>query len=255
MLVDNSYFALSRNFRLQKIGDINWLMDNYDFGLTATQIDELIILDVSRGGRNIDVFCSIVKSISQKCFIPISAGGGVLTFKHAEKLLHAGADKIVLNTALFEDIEFVRRLGNSYGIQCIVGSIDVKKCPVDSYKIFIKNGTQEVFSSTLDVLELLDSDIIGELYLTSVDKDGTGQGLDLNLYKLFESKVKVPIIFAGGVGNVKHIEEGFKHGNLNAIATANLLNFIGDGLRLTRENLITQKIDLAIWDHLVLSNK
>ena len=101
LLVDNGSFALSRNFRLQKIGDLK--LAQFNDKLTATHIDELVILDVSRGPRKIDVFSTIVSSISKRCFIPITAGGGVSSLEHVEELLSAGADKILINSGLFED--------------------------------------------------------------------------------------------------------------------------------------------------------
>ena len=127
LLHDSGNFMLSRNFRLQKVGDLNWLKRNYDFQKISFYIDELIILDVSRKDRSIEKFCEILKEISYGCFVPISSGGGIRSMNDAKKILRSGADKIILNTTLFEDFKLVKELSREFGQQCIVGSLDIKK--------------------------------------------------------------------------------------------------------------------------------
>jgi cyclase len=106
---------LSRNFRLQKVGNIDWLKVNYDFSHISYSIDELVVLDVSRENRNLNTFCSALKSLSDGCFVPITAGGGVSTIDTARKLLRSGADKVLLNTELYAGNEFPLTMASEFG--------------------------------------------------------------------------------------------------------------------------------------------
>lgn len=245
LLYDNASFMLSRNFRLQKVGDIQWLNKNYDFSHITFSIDELIILDVTRGTRNEGLFQDHVKSLTRECFVPIAAGGGIRTLDQAQRLLRSGADKLVLNSTMHEDINLVKELVKIYGSQSIVASIDYKV--VDSIKkIFINNGTEELDVGFSEYLQYVDSLNIGEIYLNSIDMDGTGFGYDLDTIKTINN-LFVPIIVAGGAGNGEHFEDVLKLDNVSAVATANLFNFIGDGLLKARKKLIEKKFNLAVW--------
>jgi cyclase len=126
LLYDSGYFMLSRNFRLQKIGDLQWLKKNYNFSHITFSIDELIILDVTRGERNEELFHEHVRLLNEECFVPIAAGGGIREVEQARKLLHSGADKVVINTLLIEDVDVISEIAKEFGQQSIVASVDVK---------------------------------------------------------------------------------------------------------------------------------
>ena len=247
LLYDSGSFMLSRNFRLQRVGDINWLQSNYNFSQIACFIDELIVLDVTRGNRNISTFCEALKTLTSGCFVPISAGGGVRSVRDAQMLLRSGADKIVLNTPLFEEDDLVKNLSEEFGQQCLVGSIDIIKVADNEYSVITESGKRRVNSSAKDALVRLSSKPIGELYLNSIDQDGTGQGYDLRILELIPDTWTMPIILAGGVGNANHLAEGFADSRVDAVATANLFNFIGDGLQQARELLVKDGYSLAVW--------
>jgi len=244
LLHDSGNFMLSRNFRLQKVGDLEWLKRNYDFQKISFYIDELIVLDVSRKDRSIDKFCDILKEISYGCFVPISSGGGIRSMQDARKILRSGADKIVLNTALFEDFKLIQDLSKEFGQQCIVGSLDIKKN--SKYEIFTQSGSKKIEEINL-IQDLINSGFVGEIYLNSIDQDGTGQGFDLDLLELLPSENKIPIILAGGVGNSSHLSQGMSSSKVDATATANLFNFVGDGLKEARMNLLKEGFSLAKW--------
>ena len=126
LFYDQGAFMLSRNFRLQKVGDLTWLQNNYNFSKVAFSIDELVVLDVSRTKRDLHNFCRHLKALSQGCFVPISAGGGIRSIGDAKMLLRSGADKIVVNTPLFETPSLIENLSAEFGQQCIVASMDTK---------------------------------------------------------------------------------------------------------------------------------
>ena len=115
LLYDQGTFVLSRNFRLQKVGDLRWLKENYDFSRVAFSIDELIILDVSRGDRDEEKFREHVGSLSEECFIPIAAGGGIRNVEQARQLLYSGADKIVVNSLLSNDEDVIQEIAFEFG--------------------------------------------------------------------------------------------------------------------------------------------
>jgi len=247
LLFNDGGFMLSRNFRLQRAGNIHWLKSNYEFKKIAFTIDELIILDVSRNGRNFDHFCNHIKMIGQECFIPIAAGGGIMSHDHARAILNSGADKLVVNTALFSAPSFVKELVSLYGGQCIIASIDVKKQNGEP-EVFIDNGATKLETTLANYIESVAQLGIGEIYLNSIDKDGTGQAYMFDLLNHLSDEVKVPIIMAGGAGNLQHLLEGLQHDEVDAAATANLFNFIGQGFPNARRQLLDNGIDLARWE-------
>lgn len=254
LLYDSGYFMLSRNFRLQKVGNMDWLQRNYNFSHIAFYIDELIVLDVSRNNRNLSLFCEDIKKLTEGCFVPIAAGGGVRSIDDARQLLRSGADKIVVNTAIFDSLELIFNLAKEFGQQCIVGSIDVKNTPDAGFRIFTMNGSKRIDSDPRVAFAELPEQAIGELYLNSMDQDGTGQGYDFKLMDLLPSDWSMPIILAGGVGNSAHFIDGLTDPRVDAVATANLLNFVGDGLKKAREAILDKGFNLASWPPLAEFN-
>jgi cyclase len=255
LLYNQGEFMLSRNFRLQKVGDLSWLKDNYDFSRISYSIDELVVLDVSRGARDLDLFTESLKNLSQGCFVPITAGGGVNSVEIAFKLLRSGADKIILNTPLYGDSHLLQDLSEEFGQQCVVGSVDVKLGTDNVYSCWSNSGQKKVRGDAAELLRMILEKPIGEVYINSMNRDGTGQGLDLGLLDLLPQIVSKPVILAGGVGNSDHLAEGFKDGRVDAVATANLLNFVGSGLRNARQSLISMGVVLPLWDIQLLEER
>jgi cyclase len=246
LLYDNGSFVLSRNFRLQKIGDLKWLETNYGFSEVGYSIDELIVLDVSRTPRDRQAFCETLKALTFDCFAPIAAGGGVNSVKEAHGLLRSGADKVVVNTALHTNPDLISKLASEFGRQCIVASLDCKYLD-NTYRIVINNGSETIDLDLPQFLAEISSLPVGEIYLNSVDRDGTGNGYDFKLLDCLPKSIEVPVILAGGVGNSKHLAEGLSDHRVDAVATANLLNFMGNGLALARAELINDNFDLPIF--------
>jgi len=247
LIYNDGYFMLSRNFRLQRVGDVKWLNKFYNFKNIAHCIDELIILNVTRGKKNYPKFTEIVKQVIANVFIPVATGGGVNSLEDAEFLMHSGADKLVLNSCLHKNPKLVKELVKKYGSQCIIGSIDFRSNQ-NSLDVYIENGETKLNTPLLDYIKYLQSLNLGEIYLNSIDKDGTGHGYQLELLENIIQDITIPLIMAGGAGNQLHLEEGLRSENINAVATANLYNFVGDGLLKAREYLLnTSNINLARW--------
>lgn len=247
LLYNEGIFTLSRNFRLQKVGDISWLQNNYLFSKITFSIDELIILDISRSARNNSLFHDSFGMIAKDCFIPIAVGGGVKSIDHGKHLLRSGADKIVVNSLVATNPDIIYKIASVFGRQCIIASVDVKLLD-NNYMVFIENGSKMVEKTLSKYLQLIIDLPIGELYLNSIDRDGTGQGLLMKILDYLPENWNIPVILAGGAGNSSHLAEGLSDKRVNAVATAHLFNFIGDGLQRAREELLFKGIDLVQWD-------
>jgi cyclase len=248
LIYADGYFMQSRNFRLQRVGDLKWLEKNYHFQNIAFSIDELIVLDASRGTKSIQKLSTMLSHLVDDIFIPLTAGGGIRSIEDAEILFNNGADKILLNTILSQDINLVRELVSKYGSQSIVASIDYRN--VEGINtVYYMDGTQKCEMTLIAYIEYLESLNIGEIYLNSIDRDGTGFGFDLDTISQISSIVNKPLIIAGGAGNENHLQEGLRLKGVSAVATANLFNFIGNGLPFARRKLIELGENLAIWNN------
>ncbi len=245
LLYCDGFFVQSRNFNLQKVGDVTWLEKNYEFKKISYYIDELIILDISRKKKDLDKFLKNVNLITKFCFMPISVGGGINNFDLVKKILSKGADKVVINSNLRFDL--IKKISETYGAQSIIASIDFKKVS-NKFEIFNQNGSNKLKLSPRSYLISLTKFPVGEFLLNSIDRDGTGNGLDFDILKYVPKNLDKSLIISGGCGNSKHLSEGLKNKKIDAVNTANLLNFVGDGLKKAREEMINNKFNLPRWD-------
>ncbi len=252
---DGSGFCLSRNFKLQRVGDANWLLNNYKFGLSSYSIDELFILYVDRdpSQEKREYFLSQVSELISKVFIPIAIGGNIRSEEDARLYFDNGADKVVLNSALFSNPKLCSTLSSIYGRQAIVASLD---CHYDSQSddyIIVNPYSMEKYIA----LKLLDKNLqrdCGEFFFQSIDQDGNGSGFDQKLIeKIRELSLKNPIVVSGGAGKPEHFPELYtKHMWLSGISTGNLFNFLGDGLNISRASVINKQIGLPVFPEVKL---
>lgn len=247
LLYANGNFMLSRNFRLQKVGDLRWLQKNYNFSQTAFSIDELVILDVSREQHDTKKFGQHISKIAEECFVPIAVGGGVRNVEQARELLKSGADKIVINTLIDTDPEMVKEFAAEFGCQCVVGAVDVKHS-AEGFEVWTENGTKQQQTLLGEWIDRITNLPIGEIYLNSIDRDGTGQGYLLEMLDQLPEALPIPLILAGGAGKHQHLSEALIDARVDAVATANLFNFVGDGLMRSRNAMIEAGFDLAQWN-------
>lgn len=248
LLYENGEYALSRNFRLQSVGDLAWLRENYSFDAIAFSIDELIVLNVERGKSDLKKFAASLAELSRNYFLPIAAGGGIRSVEDAYLLLNSNADKVVVNTSIMEDPKLVSELAGIFGKQCVVASIDCRKAG-DDYDVYIKSGTQNTGLKVKDAVKTAGELGAGEIYLTSIDRDGTGFGYDCALIERAASVTKLPFIASGGVGKYSHFVEGLKYVHVNAASTANIYNFVVDGLKNARRYIEDSGIKMAKWNY------
>ena len=182
LIYSDGYFTQSRNFRLQKVGDLRWLERNYQFHKIAFSLDELIVLNATKQEKSIVDFALVISKLVNNVFMPIAAGGGIKSMDDAELLFNSGADKIVLNSILMEDPDLVRNLIKNYGSQSIVASVDYKSGN-DFDEVYINDGRTKLDFSVKEYITYLEKLDVGEIYLNSIDQDGTGFGYDFNTIK------------------------------------------------------------------------
>jgi len=247
LLFDGSAFMMSRNFRLQQVGGVEWLTRNYRFASVSEAIDELMILDVSRGVRDRAAFLDAVREVSRGCFVPLSLGGGINDKEDALRLLREGADKVVINSALWRNQRLLEEISSVAGEQSIVAAVDIRSGGGD-LRLMTDNGLVAVEGDPPRLMSELARLPFGELMMTSIDRDGTGMGLNMEVLELLGPRFSHPVIIAGGVGKGEHIAAGLADPRVTAVATANLLNFVGDGLARARDDVRERGHDVC--DHL-----
>lgn len=247
LLLDNDTFQLSRNFSLQAVGNLEWLYAHFDFDSMAHAIDELVLLNVGRTQKSAVEFSKVVGLISKRCFMPIAAGGGIVNIEDAYNILGAGADKVVVNTALYDNKNLVNELVSIFGSQCVVASIDYKYVN-HTDEVYTYNSLRPTGLTVAEAIKNAEQLGIGEIYLTSIDRDGTGQGYDLNMLRRVVDLCQIPIIASGGVGDFEHFVNGMKVENVTGTSTANIFNFLGEGFAEARSHISKAGIDLARWD-------
>ena len=248
LLYSDGCFFLSRNFRCQKAGDVKWLLRNFKFSELSRSIDELIILDVTRGEKDRGRFLEAVSAVISECFIPVALGGAIERVEDAARFINCGADKLVFGKAYLSAPDTVRTVIDTYGEQCVIGCIDVKRDGEGGYHAFVNNGVERTGRAFPDWLATMQQVGFGELMIQSIDLDGTGFGLDLASLAQLPSGFDKPLILCGGSGKPVHLFEGLQDPHVDAVATANLFNFIGDGLAKARTALVDGGLELAKWE-------
>jgi cyclase len=246
LLYDSGHFMLSRNFRRQRVGSIDWLFDNYDFASVSRGLDELMVLDVSRGARNAEDFADKVQHIASRCFIPMTVGGGIDSLETAQRYMHSGADKLLLNSSFSNAPALCRALADRFGRQCIVAGIDYTGTG-GARSVKVCNGSQDVATGLSEWVEHLQQNGAGEILFQSMDQDGTGMGLDLEVVDTLHTRPEVPCIVMGGVGKAEQIIAGLRHPSVDAVATANLFNFIGAAFLDVRRSIASAGVQMAQW--------
>jgi cyclase len=191
----------------------------------AAGADELCFLDITASHENRGIILDVVRETAEHCFMPLTVGGGVRTLEDIRKLLLAGADKVSINTAAVHKPEFVREAAEKFGTQCIVVAIDAKQTGPDSFEIFTHGGRNPTGIDAVEWAKKMEAYGAGEILLTSMDRDGTGQGYNLALTRAIADAVRIPVIASGGVGTLEHLVEGLRDGHATAVLAASIFHF------------------------------
>ena len=190
--------------------------------------DELTFLDITASSDGRDVIVGVVEAVAAQVFIPMTVGGGVRAVQDVRRLLNAGADKVSINTAAVENPKLVAEATGRYGAQCIVVAIDAKRMPgagAPRWEVYTHGGRKPTGLDALDWGRRMEQAGAGEILLTSMDRDGTRSGFDLELTRAFSEALSIPIIASGGVGNLDHLVDGVLKGRADAVLAASIFHY------------------------------
>lgn len=191
--------------------------------------DEITFLDITASSDNRDTIVHVVEQVASQVFIPLTVGGGIRKVEDVRQMLNAGADKVSINTAAIHNPEFVRQAADLFGSQCIVVAIDAKKVSAENeanrWEIFTHGGRKSTGIDAINWAIKMESYGAGEILLTSMDRDGTKIGFDLELTRAVADAIKIPVIASGGVGELQHLVDGVKQGHAQAVLAASIFHF------------------------------
>lgn len=207
----------------------------------AAGADELCFLDITASHEDRGILMDVVRRTAEACFMPLTVGGGVRTIEDIRNLLLAGADKVSIMTAAVNERSFVKQAAEKFGSQCIVVAIDAKRISSNNepprWEIFTHGGRRATGIDAIHYAQEVAALGAGELLLTSMDRDGTKSGYDIELTRAISDSVSVPVIASGGVGTLEHLVEGIRDGHASAVLAASIFHFGEFSIRQAKEAL------------------
>ncbi len=208
--------------------------------------DELIFLDITASSDDRETIVHVVEQVASEVFIPLTVGGGIRKLADIRTMLNAGADKIAINTAAVFNPEFVKEASDHFGSQCIVVAIDAKQVGEQKWEIFTHGGRKATGLDAVEWAQKMVNFGAGELLVTSMDRDGTRNGFDLDLTRSISEAVNVPVIASGGVGNLDHLADGVIEGKADAVLAASIFHFGEYTIAEAKEKMAARGIEVRI---------
>jgi cyclase len=231
---------------LRDAGDPVEIARRYD----AEGADELTFLDISASHEGRETMLHVVERVADEVFIPLTVGGGIRTVEDVRRLLNAGADKVSINTAAVTNPDFVREASDKVGSQCIVVAIDAKRVSQPGeplrWEIFTHGGRKPTGLDAIEWAKKMVAYGAGELLVTSMDRDGTRIGFDLELMRTISEAVEVPVIASGGVGNLNHLNDGVLKGKADAVLAASIFHFGEFTVQQAKEHMAQAGIEVRL---------
>ena len=220
--------------------------------------DELCFLDITASAQKRSIVSKLVSQVANEIFIPFTVGGGLRTLEDIDHILHSGADKISLNTAAFQNPRLITEAANRFGSQCVVSAIDARRHPPETphlemppktntnlqFEVYLHGGRTPTGKDTVAWAKEVADRGAGEILLTSMDRDGTGKGYDLELIKAVRQAVPLPVIASGGVGKLEHLVDAVKIGLADAVLAASIFHFGDYTIEQAKEMML--KHNLAV---------
>ncbi len=208
--------------------------------------DEITFLDITASSDNRETMIHVVEKVANDVFIPLTVGGGIRKLADIRRMLKAGADKIAINTAAIFNPEFVKEASNHFGSQCIVVAIDAKQVSLQRWEIFTHGGRKATGIDAVAWAKKMVDFGAGEILLTSMDRDGTRNGFDLDLTRSISEAVAVPVIASGGVGILEHLAEGVLKGKADAVLAASIFHFGEYTIAEAKQNMAAAGIEMRL---------
>lgn len=208
--------------------------------------DELCFLDITATSDNRGILYDMISKVAEACFMPLTVGGGVRTLDDIRNLLLAGADKVSINSEAIKNPEFVRKASEKFGSQCIVVAIDAKNAGDNRFEIFTHGGRNATGIDAVEWSKKMASYGAGEILLTSMDRDGTKQGVDIALTKAVSEAVNIPVIASGGIGTLEHFSQAVKDGKADAVLAASVFHFGTFSIAQVKESMNNNGIKVRL---------
>ena len=208
--------------------------------------DEICFLDITASNENRETIINIVKKTAKNCFVPLTVGGGIRTIQNITDLLLAGADKVSINTAAVNDINLVVEASKKFGSQCIVVAIDAKYISKNKWEVFTHGGRNKTGIDVVEFSKKVEKSGAGEILLTSMDRDGTKSGYDIELLKMVTKNTNIPVIASGGVGTLDHLYDGIIIGGASAVLAASIFHYGEYSIKDVKEYLNLKKVPVRL---------
>ena len=245
--VDDGRVVKGVNFiNIRDAGDPVEIAKRYD----EQGADEIAFLDITASSDNRKTLIHVVEKVASQVFIPLTVGGGIRDILDIQKMLKAGADKVSINTAAVNNPNFVEDAAKQFGSQCIVVAIDAKKNKLENnspyWEVFTHGGRNNSNINAVDWAKKMADLGAGEILLTSMDKDGTKDGFDIELTKTISEAVSIPVIASGGVGNLDHLAEGILAGKADAVLAASIFHFGEYTVAEAKKSLSEKNIEVRL---------
>ncbi|MFD2531950.1 imidazole glycerol phosphate synthase subunit HisF [Gracilimonas halophila] len=207
--------------------------------------DELVFLDITATLEKRKTLVELVKRIAAEINIPFTVGGGIKTVDEIEELLKSGADKVSLNSSIVKDPELINKASATFGAQAIVAAVDAKKNG-NSWNVYVKGGTEDTGLNALEWMQEVEERGAGEILLTSMDRDGTKSGFDIELLEKVNKLVRIPVIASGGAGTIQHCIDAVKLANVDAVLAASIFHFKEIEIKDLKEQMQRSGIEMRI---------
>jgi cyclase len=227
---------------LRDAGDPVEIAARYD----AEGADELCFLDITASSDDRDILLHVIEAVAAQVFIPLTVGGGVRKVEDVRRLLNAGADKVSINTAAVQNPALVEEAAGKVGNQCIVVAIDAKRRAGGGWEVYTHGGRRPAGLDAIEWAKRMQAAGAGEILLTSMDRDGTRDGFDLELTRAVAGAVGVPVIASGGVGSMEHLAAGVLDGNADAVLAASVFHFGDFSVRAAKEHMRARGIEVRL---------
>ena len=208
--------------------------------------DEICFLDITASNENRNTIIDVVNKTAEKCFVPLTVGGGIRTIENIRDLLLAGADKVSINTAAVKNINFVKEASKKFGTQCMVVAVDAKKVSDGRWEIFTHGGREKTGIDVIEFSKKAAANGAGEILLTSMDKDGTKTGYDIDLLNIVTKSINIPVIASGGAGNLEHLYDAIKSGGASAVLAASIFHYGEYTIKETKEYLKSRNVPIRL---------